>query len=179
VLEKRWDAALLLTEDIIGLRQYHITPKNISWSSCSLRHYLNTAFFSELPSILRLSTVIEIENDNPKNLWTGTGGGTTLWSGTGSGNNTFDFVFLLSLEEVDRHFGNSGIYQNKLITENMYISNRYDSERVAMEPWWLRSPGKGKGHAAYVTASGSIDVIGNPVNSYDVGVRPAMWIKLT
>jgi hypothetical protein len=168
VLEKRWDAALLLTEDVIGLRQYHIVPKNTSWHSCSLRDYLNTSFFQQLPSI-SLSAIIETENYNPKNLWTGTNGGFS----------TFDDIFLLSLEEVDRYFGNSGIYHNKHITDNMFLTNRHDSDRAAIEPWWLRSPGKGKSHAAYVTVSGSVDIIGYPVNSYDVGVRPAMWLKLT
>jgi hypothetical protein len=169
VLEKRWDSALLLTEDVIELRQYNTTPKGITWNSCSLRDYLNTDFLDrQFPSGI-LSSVIEIANYNQKNLWTGISGG----------NNSFDFIFLLSLEEVDRYFGNSGIYENKIIPDNMYLSNRYDSDRAAIEPWWLRTPGESKSHATYVASDGSVDVIGNPVNSYDVGIRPAMWLKLT
>jgi hypothetical protein len=169
VLEKRWDSALLLAEDVIELRRYNTAPKNVSWETCSLREYLNTDFlYQQILGKLRISSFIEVANYNQKNLWTGTSGG----------GNTFDYIFLLSLEEVDRYFGNSGVYENKIIPDNMILTNRYDSERAAMDPWWLRTPGEGKSKASFVAADGSVDVIGYPVNSYDVGVRPAMWIKL-
>jgi hypothetical protein len=92
------------------------------------------------------------------------------YHGTPGGNNTFDKVFLLSIEEVNRYF-------------------KGDADRVAYGRdgragfWWLRSPGISSYIAAYVSDGGNVDdygyvsVIGRGVSDAH-GVRPALWIQI-
>jgi len=167
VLDKQSDKVLLLTENVIELRQYNYKSKGITWESCSLREHLNTFFLQGFSwkekSAIQLSWVRNSAN---------------LWCGAPGGYDTNDHVFLLSLAEADYYFGNSGNYAKKIISGNWTFSNNYDNERAAGEPWWLRSPGEDKRNAAYVAKSGRVEVSGYPVNSSDIGVRPALWLNL-
>jgi hypothetical protein len=123
-----------------------------------------------IPPILR-------KIENPDNIWCDTPGG----------NNTEDKIFLLSLDEADRYFGNSGDYINLNSGDNEWIlSNEFDGDRQAIrffnpKRWWLRSPGRTSNMAARVLANASVDVAGLSVDIFlgDGGIRPALWIKLT
>ncbi|MCL1994664.1 MAG: DUF6273 domain-containing protein [Defluviitaleaceae bacterium] len=44
--------------------------------------------------------------------------------------------------------------------------------------WWLRSPGFNNVSATLVLVGGSIHVYGNTVSYSEVGVRPALWLKI-
>ena len=114
-----------------------------------------------------------------------------LWYGTKGGSETNDKVFLLSLEEVDRYFGDSGDYLNKRRKDprgkngkgGYYLSNGHDGKRKATHNgsahwWWLRSPGIIGRTAAYVSYVGGVSVTGNFVSSAGGGVRPALWLNL-
>ncbi len=75
-------------------------------------------------------------------------------------------IFLLSREEAREYF------ENNLDRRAQYLKCDY--------PWWLRSSSSYETNVYndYVTSDGRID--GNSIcyNSSNIGVRPAMWLKL-
>ena len=193
VLDVQDGKKLIITEDIIEARPYdaEFTDEydfgNLLWESCSLRQYLNGEFLQKFTSEEQ-ERIIETKVSNPINQWYGISGGLS----------TQDKIFLLSLEEADRYFGNGGDYlnerrkdldfdANKYIEKDDggYFSNVHDSDRQAKYDgvpafWWLRSPGIHKASAASVFYNGGVCVFGLDIGALlDVicGVRPALWLK--
>lgn len=159
VLEERGGSALLLMWDILEKRPYNETEggmgKRTSWEDCTLRAWLNGAFYSSFSQADReriVETAIQGSGNREYRIKAGKG--------------TQDRIFLLSLEEA-----------------NLYFTN--DAARVARVPdggraawWWLRSPGFEGFLAAVVAADGGLGYAGSGVNYYDRGVRPAMWVTM-
>lgn len=174
VLDVQGGRALLLTEKIPEKRPYHSSITAVTWEECALRKYLNGAFLQKFSS-QEQSRIVPTVNTNPDNSWYGTAGG----------RNTTDKVFLLSIEEVVKYFGDSGQLW-EVIKGRGYIYDEYKSARIAKYQgeevwWWLRSPGDSDGYAfgaAYVGRDGTLFVRGTNVDSADGGVRPALWINL-
>jgi len=183
VLDVQGDKALLITEDVIENRPYNNQDVDVTWETCDLRKYLNGEFLRKFTEEERRE-IAETQISNPDNLWYGKPGGM----------NTVDKIFLLSLEEVDRYFGDSGDYKNKrrkkyennrwVAANNGYaLSNAHDSDRVAKIGnktcwWWLRSPGVSSYDAADVLGDGLVYVSGVGVGNDSGGVRPAFWLNL-
>jgi len=183
VLDARGGEALIITEDAIENRPYNEKYTAVTWKTCDLRKYLNNEFLKKFTK-KQQGRIIETTNYNPNNLWYGTKGG----------NDTRDRVFLLSLEEADKYFGNSGDYLNKMrkgYEGGKYIadkngfafSNNHDRDRVAGYGskacwWWLRSPGGSSYGAVHVYDDGIVYVNGNSVSYGLGGVRPALWLKV-
>ena len=171
VLEMQGRNALLLSEDAIEKRQYHHKYEDITWEKCTLRQYLNKEFLQGF-SLQERDRIALSHIDNPDNLWYGTKGG----------NPTSDYIFLLSLAEVDKYFGDSGDYVNERREGRAQsrISNRYNEYRKSKggQSWHLRSPGNLKCNA-YVFSTGSIMVRGRIVQvDKDLHyTRPALWLK--
>jgi len=192
VLDIQGEKALMITEDVIEHRPYNKKDTAVTWETCTLRKYLNGGFlgkylnggFMQKFSGEERGKIIETQISNPGNLWYGTPGG----------SDTMDKIFLLSLEEVDRYFGNSGDYQQKrrksykngkLIANSngLAFSNIHDRGRQAKFNnwacwWWLRSPGTLRRYAACVRTVGYVLVSGDNVNADSGGVRPAFWLNL-
>jgi len=178
------DKALIITEDVIDQRPYHEKLATATWETCTLRKYLNGEFLQRFTKEQH-EKIVETTIGNPNNLWRDAPGG----------NETRDKVFLLSLQEVDSCFGNSGDYQNKRRKEydngkwaaaddGWDLSNAHDSDRLATFGyagcwWWLRSPGNTNAHAAVVEDDGHVCVHGEIVFHRGVGVRPALWLNLS
>jgi len=186
VLDVQSNSALIITEHVIELRPYNVERADVTWATCDLHEYLNGELLQKF-SIEDKARIAETRNNNPDNLWYGTSGG----------NDTTDKIFLLSLEEVDRYFGNSGDYENKSrikyegqwpsgkwfsADDGYAFSNENDSDRIAKHNdiawfWWLRSPGLSNNLAAYVNFDGLISVIGIFAYNDRGGVRPALWLN--
>jgi hypothetical protein len=182
--------ALLIAEEItdIGI-PYNKEYGEVSWEDSWMREWLNSEFlkrFSKAQQDRIPKRKIRAES-NP-------------WYRTDAGVQTEDKVFLLSILEVVRHFGDSG--QLKLRPENSWtdeaspdglshaIDDGYNDARQAAYKgentwWWLRSPGESKSKAAYVNADGLIllngelvaDDGGTSCVGVRPGVRPAVWIQ--
>ena len=194
VLDVQSDRKLIITEDIIEARPYDSEPDdeydygNLIWESCSLRRYLNGEFLQKFTREEQ-EQILEVKISNQNNIWYGISGGM----------DTQDKIFLLSLEESDRYFGNGGDYlgmkrkdldfdTDKYFDkeDGGYYSNAHDADRLAKyenapATWWLRSPGIHKASAASVFFNGGVCVFGLDISSMlDVicGVRPAMWVKI-
>ncbi len=183
VLEMHDDKALIVTEEIIDQRPYHDVYKPITWAECSLREYLNGAFYDAFTETEKARIVLVI-NQNVDNQWYGTEGGAP----------TEDHIFLLSLDDVCTYFGDS---RSKLYNKGKnqrYWFERKDENNIHREArlqgkngnwwWWLRSPGRVGLKAAYVWGDGVIGIQGNHIKIGNLadgkctgGVRPALWLK--
>lgn len=79
------------------------------------------------------------------------------------GNNTNDKVFLLSIDEVNKHMGDNG-------------HDNIKNAKLASTWWWLRSPGGlGGGAASKISSQATLQAYF--VDAYG-GVRPALWMIL-
>ena len=182
VLDLQDDKALILTEKVIERREYHHqeTFTHATWSECDLRKYLNTEFLETFSAEDReriLDTKV-VTNDNQ-------------WFDKKGGEGTVDKVFLLSLEEVVKYFGDSGQLKN-IVKDNTnaidvyFIRDQYNKSRIAYDKegraslWWLRSPGSYANFPAHVYFDGGIYVGGGNVVGFIGGssVRPALWLKI-
>jgi len=169
---------LLISEKVLERKEYHVGGSAITWEQCTLRKYLNGEFLDKLDTIN--SIIIEIQNDNPDNPWYQTVGG----------NQTKDKIFLLSLNEVCRYFGDSSAKLNKMGStgSDCYIEDQNNKNRIAEDEsgtvswWWLRSPGGGidfGSGTSCVDMDGCVRVASYVYNdTRSGGVRPAFWIKL-
>jgi len=173
VLEIQDGKALLLSDRIIEYRAYNDSRTDVTWETCTLRQYLNGEFYNSFSAEekARIAETRLTNDDNP-------------WYGTSGGNATTDKIFLLSLEEVMKYFGDSEQLRNRSSNDAYYINDQYNSERRATDAngaatwWWLRSPGLVSLGAADVHFSGYVYVNGLYVNYDDGGVRPALWLNL-
>jgi hypothetical protein len=185
VLDIQNKMALIITEDIIDQRPYHDAYKDITWADCALRKYLNGEFYGKF-SAADKSRIIQVTNKNLDNQWYGSKGG----------EDTQDSIFLLSLEEVCKYFGDSLSKLYNRGKNQRYWFERKDennSKRLARLHgkewdwwWWLRSPGRVNVKAVYIFGTdGNIGIQGNNILKGNIsdgkctgGVRPALWLKL-
>ncbi|MDR3149072.1 MAG: DUF6273 domain-containing protein, partial [Oscillospiraceae bacterium] len=97
ILDKQDDKMLIITEKVIGMRPYHHEGSSITWETSDMRAYLNGEFYNSFSAADR-ERIIEVTNDNPDNPWYGTSGGKP----------TTDKVFLLTVGDMVKYFGDSG-----------------------------------------------------------------------
>ncbi|MCL2085988.1 MAG: DUF6273 domain-containing protein [Oscillospiraceae bacterium] len=178
MLEVKDGKALIISEKIIESRPYsYITNVWIvTWENSDLRAYLNGEFYNSFKSThkSRISTTTVKNNDNQ-------------WYGTPGGADTQDKIFLLSLEEVVKYFGDSGKLKNRPANDVHVFRDEFNDKRNVGRWWWLRSPGNRSNYAAYVGRDGTVFVNGEDVSGMvvcdgdiddDSGVRPALWLNL-
>ena len=173
VLDVQNDKALLLSEKVIEKRTYHSSMVNITWEKCELRRYLNGEFYNKFNANEKggiAETNVKTSN-NP-------------WYGTAGGSDTKDKIFLLSIEEVVKHFGDSGQLRSKSPNSKWWIDDQYNSARIAKDSsetvswWWLRSPGNISTSAAHVLEGGYVHIKGDYAHFLSGGVRPVLWLNL-
>lgn len=192
VLYVRGNTALLIADEItdIGIPYDNaVNLDGVTWETCSLRKWLNTEFLERFSKEQR-NKIIK-KRITPEN---------SHWYQTDAGNQTEDEVFLLSVSEIIRNFGDSG--HIKIRPENSWtydtapdglsyaIDDGYNAARQATYKgettwWWLRSPGDSKTKVAYVNADGIIFLNGE--SAFDdggtscvgvrPGVRPVIWLR--
>jgi len=179
VLEVSEDLIMIVSVNLLDSDQYNFVNAKMTWAESSLRESLNSYFydktFSDEDKALIAETTV-INADNP-------------WYGTPGGDNTEDKLFLLSIEEVVKYFGDSGMLANRP-EDAKSIEDQYDKARIACYDrtgidswWWLRSPGDGPTQAALINQFGGLRICGFDVHLDDHfpegrgGIRPALWLK--
>jgi len=165
---------LIITQDIIGQRTYHGRWTSITWETNDIRNYLNNDFYGRFTAEerQRIAQTAVANYDNP-------------WFGTPGGNDTTDKIFLLSLDELVKYFGDSGQLAHRNHPDNQPwrgFHDRYTGVRVAYSAegpgwWWLRSPGFYYDNAANVVSDGFV-AVGGLVLINSGGVRPALWLYI-
>ena len=164
VLEVKDGKALILSDKIIEKRVWDAMSSWNSWHQCDLRTYLNGEFYNKFNATDK-ARIIETTNITKPNPW----GGPSV-------PNTNDKIFVLSIEEVLKYFGDSGKYNGS--TNPGFISDQYNSARIATyngaaSMYWLRTPGSLAGYVITICSIGTLTISGNPPNRADIGVRPA------
>lgn len=158
--DKNENKLLLLSEKLITEMHYNEgEEESVTWESSSLRRWLNNDFYNNAFSDSQKSMIVSsyLINDNND---------TSYISG---GSNTTDKVFLLSLSDVDTYFSAG---RDKYAYER--ICSFYDN---VVSCWWLRTPPREKQIMAGITDDG-LAYYSWRVNSYKLGVRPAIWVYL-
>ena len=162
-----------------------------TWEKCYLREWLNNDFYEEAFNALErtfIKTTYVVNNDN-------------LEYGTKGGNDTWDKVFLLSIEEATNPYYGFKDYNTwdeargcaptayAVQTKHVHVDREWHrtADGYATCMWWLRSPGR---VSSWPSATGyrevteiakgvdtKIDITGQSTSGY-IAVRPAMVIDL-
>ena len=192
VMEDKGDGTyVLLSVKGLDAKPYNTEWTDLTWETCTLRAWLNSKFYETAFSESEKGKIVLSTVKNPDNKKYHTRGG----------NTTQDYVYLLSLDEVGRYFHvdpySDDNYQSEALiclptqtavkngasTISQANVDKWQSDykyplKAGACWWWLRSPGSGQGHAAYVNFGGSVSVYGNDVDSTDECVRPVVCARL-
>ncbi len=184
-VDKENDRALLLSRYGLDAKPYNDEDKNITWQTCSLRTWLNGAFYHKAFSPKEQQAIRMTVVKNGKDQ------GYSEWD-TNGGQDTNDKVFLLSYAEANRYLGVSPDESSEIsyangsgmmaptayaISQGAFISPAFSIEDgKAAGSWLLRSPGPRQNRSANVTALGRL-TWAFPLDA-DNCVRPALWVDL-
>lgn len=170
VIGKKHNAVLLLSDLCLDCMPYNQSGSDTTWETCSLRNWLNYAFYESAFNVYERQFVLWTNLENADNPWYGTNGGIT----------TTDRVFCLSLDEY-----NALVYADPYGHPSEYAA--YMGVEVFNEnycPWWLRSAGGESRQAAFVWVDkdngGPLMLFGGgtEVDNPGIGVRPAIWMSV-
>ena len=174
---------LLISRYALDARPYNKDEIDVTWETCTLRSWLKNSFYNSAFNTNERSKIVITRNKNENNPVAGTKGG----------NDTSDYVFLLSLEEIQKYYS---------IDKNTGEDWRWDGEERLMKyptayakaqdvwlsdpaedgtgasVWWLRSPGSVSVRAVGADWVGGISVKGGFVHSSYFGVVPAVRVRL-
>lgn len=171
VLDVQDGSALLLSQNILDCHQYHNSETDIFWEDCSLREWLNNDFYAAAFSTEEMNRIVQTTADNSleQNY---DGFKNTMET---AGNPTEDKVFALSYAEAWQYFGADS---DRTAQPTAYAQARgcYTDKENGNSWWWLRSPGRFLTNGADVNTDGYLD--SDIVDRSDIGVRPAVWIRL-
>lgn len=180
---------VLMSEKGLDARPYHTEAAAVTWESCSLRAWLNGAFYETAFTAAEKEKIVLTVTENPDSELYGTPGG----------GDTEDRVTLLSLDELDRYFGtesregagaealiclpaqtavDDGAAPAADILVRQWQPNYAYTLKTGACRWWLRSPGGGSRRAACVSAAGEILCHGVGVDSAEECVRPVIRVTL-
>jgi len=172
VLEVNETGVLLITSQIVENRQYSEAGHVVTWSDSQARIYLNNQFLNTHFTKEEADRIYRVTNRTEDNVWYGTNGG----------GNVLDTIFLLSVEDVVKYWGDSGQLDAGIPASGKAIINdSYNSARIAKKDnknaaWWLRSSGNDPKKVCYVSADGYISMGGQSAEK-QYGYRPALWIR--
>ncbi len=164
ILSREDDRMLLISKYVLDAQYYYeinTSAEHIGWEDSTVRTWLNsdfynTAFNDEEKKYIPLSKVI------------------SSWGHEPVIEETDDYVFLLSGDEVEAYFDvDGGKYHDELKCEQ----TEYATQRGAMKNRWMVRCYKFSKYSidainAYGTCEGAPD---NPSNG---GVRPAIWVNV-
>ncbi len=135
-----------------------------SWEKSGIRNWLNSDFLNETfteAEIYGIGITSRMNRGNTKYHVKG-------------GGETYDQVFLLSIDEAKAYFATEEDLRAKPV-ENTESELWVDEDGYCN--WWLRSPGCDNTRSANVRSSGYVYLRGDSNNSNILGVRPALWVN--
>lgn len=171
VLEEKDGKALLVSRYILDAN--HVEDFYSIWEKRPIRTWLNENFYNEAFSEQEKKSVIETKVTNPDN------DGYDV-----PASETKELVFLLSVNEVKRYFGeNDSIYGNsKLATSATPYAVAQGVQKMEYggvgdgnSEWDLRSNGYHDGYAAWVSDTGET-YAGGHAQASNRGIRPAIVV---
>ena len=173
VLSVNGNDAFLLADQNLDAKQYNGEFKSVTWSTCTLRTWLNdtflsTAFTSVEQAAIKNTTVVN--DDNP-------------YYDIEGGVDTIDKVYLLSIAEASNTaYGFDGEFrmesETRVALNTAYVRWMIDAVDEA-GCWWLRSPGCHGNEASIVYSNGYSSGGGVSVYGGTIAVRPALHLNLS
>lgn len=176
VLDVTGNEAFLISRYALDCREYNLSGGDITWEYCDLRKWLNTdfiknAFSDEEAKNIKVSQLRNNDNPLPINF-------ESMFPRAHGGNDTFDQVFCLSIDEVEKYLSN--INNGIVCRPTAYIINRVLSNYFSgCCTWWLRSPGYHQDSAMYVSRDNIPDLGGCATFDKRIAVRPALRLALS
>lgn len=176
VLDVTGNEAFLISRYALDCREYNLSGGDITWEYCDLRKWLNTdfiknAFSDEEAKNIKVSQLRNNDNPLPINF-------ESMFPRAHGGNDTFDQVFCLSIDEVEKYLSN--INNGIVCRPTAYIINRVLSNYFSgCCTWWLRSPGYHQDSAMYVSRDNIPDLGGCATFDKRIAVRPALRLSLS
>lgn len=176
VLDQKDGKLLLLSKYALDCKGYNEGWEETNWENCTLRNWLNNEFYNTAFSEVERTNIAVTFVVNVDNLYYGTKGG----------NNTYDKIFLLSIEEMLTYFETDPCEYDSArqvqVTEYTKAKGGWTSEEEKYYNngrWWLRSSGATNFHAAEVRYNGYVDSWGycEGISGFHV-VRPVLWINV-
>ncbi len=169
VIDKREDGTIILTSrEALDSRPFDDDNIDLTWERSGIRAWLNDEFFNEAFSPEEREMFVSVRNENKGNPKYGTPGC----------DDTYDKVFLLSLDEVVKYFMPEDPFNNEL---KLYPTKYAKAQGITLSRgvscfWWLRTPGENVAHCSNmvtVMSDGTINLHGG--YPYDkLGVRPVI-----
>ena len=178
--------ALVIADLCVDAANYNSGKESVTWETSDLRAWLNsgdssfyaTSFDEPEKGYILLS---DVENkDSSAHDVVG-------------GNDTEDYLFLLSFDEVEEYFADDEARIAKasataVANGGQCFDSRTKSQAEAAPEladdymaltWWLRTPGNSEEKAATVHYFGEPNPMGARADLAVKGVRPAMWVRTT
>lgn len=165
VLAKEGSKLLLISKFGLDRQSFHHVLENVTWEKCALRTWLNTDFIKTAFNLSEYNMIANSRIKATKNPNYNTSAGIDTW----------DKVFLLSMEEVEKYFSSTKDMECKPTT---YAKKQGAYTSLGNCWWWLRTPGVNASNITFVRAFGGIEFWGCFATDYITAVRPAMWIDL-
>ena len=167
VLEKYNNKILVISKYALDCQKYDTSYAEITWHDCTLRTWLNndfynSAFTDEEKAVINSSSISGEANSQYD---------------TAYGENSNDYVFLLSLNEISKYFKTD---KSRSCLPTDYARQNYIEEISADEScrWWSRTPGITQKNVVAIKTDNSINYFG--LYAFDMAfVRPAMWIDIS
>ena len=183
ILKQTGDKAVLLADRMPDTCPFNDTYTDTSWSTCSLRRWLNSEFLSRAFTEAEIDAIEETDVKNVANYY----------FGTDCGPDTQDRVFILSESEtfssplaVEYGFSNndSGNDPARRFRSTLYAKCRGAwwspmEEYRGVSFWFMRSIGYTKANVVYVGESGDTYNRGIVVTCNDATVLPAITLNLS
>lgn len=176
VLDVTGNEAFLISRYALDCREYNLSGGDITWEYCDLRKWLNTdfiknAFSDEEAKNIKVSQLRNNDNPLPINF-------ESMFPRAHGGNDTFDQVFCLSIDEVEKYLSN--INNGIVCRPSAYIINRVLSNYFSgCCAWWLRSPGYHQDSAIIISRDNIPDLGGGATFDKRIAVRPALRLALS
>ena len=182
VLDINGDRALLLADRMPDCVPYNDSDTDVTWSSSSLRSWLNGYFVDHAFSSDEKEAIVPTACSNAINRD----------YGTDSGPDTEDLIFILSNEDVfeGENAAGYGFHASrdfddpaKRFTSTLYakIRGAWWSPVDAYKGnsfWFMRTNGYNQRSVTYICDFGYIYSRGTLATCSDAGILPAMWIDL-
>lgn len=148
----------LISKMIIDLQRYNIEKKDVVWTNCNLRKWLNDSFWNKAFSAEEKNTMMK-------------------WSYFDTDKKELkDYVYCLSVDEVTSLWPTA---KDRIATVTDYVYSLPDYTNTTKEgQWWLRSDSHYSGIIRTVNdvySSGEIGV--DNFRSLTVGVRPCIYVS--
>ena len=165
VMDCEEGVATLTTRYAIASAPYNSRKAEVTWEDSEIRQWLNSDFydtaFSEEDKALILESYLH-NRDNPQYPVDG-------------GESTFDYVYLMSYDEVMSGFSSN---RSRTLRPTTHAKDQnIDLSQKDETCWWfLRTPGDSQKAVMYVNSDGSVVNSGTQVNAKKGGIRPTIHI---